>query len=170
MSTKKSTQQKIPQHIISKMHRLAKIAAEAKILDKEINEWFEKQGYNTQISMTPYGLPSLRDDTGMSLSKLSDGNDITNEFIISFEKGDMEPCKKRNTKASKITDLALSNATKTALNNARIKYVRDLDRKTSDNIKLITCINEKRCKEIYDLLNPMGYIIGTSKYFIINIY
>ena len=101
MSTKKSTQQKIPQHIISKMHRLAKIAAEAKILDKEINEWFEKQGYNTQISMTPYGLPSLRDDTGMSLSKLNDGNDITNEFIISFEKGDMEPCRKKTQKQVK---------------------------------------------------------------------
>ena len=76
------------------MHRLAKLSAEAKVLDKEIDDWFENNGYNTQTSMTKYDLPSLRDDNGISLSELTDGNDITEEFVSLFQSGAMEHYRK----------------------------------------------------------------------------
>lgn len=85
---------RIPKYIQKKMHRLAKISAEAKKLDKEIDDWFNSKGYNTITSVREDSPPSLRDDNGYSLSELSDGNDITDEFRSSFEIGRMDRCLK----------------------------------------------------------------------------
>lgn len=81
---------RVPLYIKRKMHQLAKLGAEIKQLDAELDEWFNSHGYETEA----FSKHSLRSDNGISLSELSDGNDITDEFIEAIEAGQFEDARK----------------------------------------------------------------------------
>ena len=80
----------IPKSIQNKMHRLAKLSAEASRLSGDIDDWFIKHGYN--VDETTSG-DSLRSGSGLSLEELEYGNDITDEFCEAFQNGEFENCK-----------------------------------------------------------------------------
>lgn len=66
----------IPEHIKSKMHRLAKLSKKASELDSEISEYFISLGFDEE---------SLRCGNGNSLEELMYGNDVTDEFCTYIE-------------------------------------------------------------------------------------
>ena len=78
---------KVSKEIQNKMHKLAKLTAQASLLDREINEYFENKGYN---------IDELRSGDGKTLDELNYGNDITNIFVEEFENGKYEYCRISN--------------------------------------------------------------------------
>lgn len=72
---------RVPDYIRFKMHRLAAIEQEAIVLSKEIDQWFEKKGFD---------IDKLRSGSGCSLEELEYGVDITDEFCALIESGEME--------------------------------------------------------------------------------
>ncbi len=75
---------KVPKYIKNKMRLLALFSRRAMELSKEIDGWFENQGYNTD----PNAENSLRSGSGLTLDELDNGNDISEAFAEAFEKGD----------------------------------------------------------------------------------
>lgn len=67
---------KIPKYIQNKMHKVAKLHRQANDIMYEVNEWFEKQGYDDLF---------IRNDNGISLEELEYGNNITDKFIKAAE-------------------------------------------------------------------------------------
>lgn len=62
----------VSKEIQRKMHKLAKLTSQAAILDREINDYFEINGYD---------IDELRAGDGSTLDELNYGNDITDQFI-----------------------------------------------------------------------------------------
>lgn len=75
---------KVPKEIQNKMHRLAKLTAQASSLDREINNYFESECYD---------IDELRCGDGTTLDELDYGNDITDTFVKDFENGKYEYCR-----------------------------------------------------------------------------
>lgn len=69
---------KVSIKIQNKMHKLAKLTAQASVLDREINEYFESKGYD---------IDELRSGDGTTLDELNYGNDITDEFVYDMQNG-----------------------------------------------------------------------------------
>ncbi len=67
---------KVSMEIQNKMHKLAKISAQAKNLDKEIMEYFIGKEYD---------LEELYGKKEFTLDNLSKGNDITDQFVKDME-------------------------------------------------------------------------------------
>lgn len=83
---------KVPKYIQAKMHRLARLSSETAQLSLEIDEYFRCRGYNVD---NPEYKKSLRCDNGESLKELELGNDITENFVNKFERGEYDlysPC------------------------------------------------------------------------------
>lgn len=72
---------KIPNHIKQKMHRLARIQATANELSKELDDWFDKHGFDIE---------KLRCGNGISLEELDYGNDVTDELCDWIEENEGE--------------------------------------------------------------------------------
>lgn len=70
---------KVPEYIRQKMHRAAKLHAEASRLTRQIDKWFESRGYTPE---------SLRCGDGFSLEELDYGNDVTDIFVERIESGE----------------------------------------------------------------------------------
>lgn len=70
---------KVPEYIRRKMHRGAKLHAEASKLIKQVDEWFESRGYTPEI---------LRCGDGYSLEELDYGNDVTDILCDRIESGE----------------------------------------------------------------------------------
>lgn len=66
------------------MHELASLTAQAGVLDREINEYFEEKGYD---------IDALRCGNGTSLDELNYGNDITDIFVEDMANGYYECCR-----------------------------------------------------------------------------
>lgn len=66
------------------MHRLAKLTAQASSLDREINDYFESEGYD---------IDELRRGDGTTLDELNYGNDITDIFVKEITSGKYEYCR-----------------------------------------------------------------------------
>jgi hypothetical protein len=62
----------VSKEIQRKMHKLAKLTSQAAILNREINDYFEINGYD---------IDELRAGDGSTLDELNYGNDITDQFI-----------------------------------------------------------------------------------------
>lgn len=62
----------VSKEIQRKMHKLAKLTSQAAILDREINDYFEINGYDKD---------EIRAGDGNTLDELNYGNDITDQFI-----------------------------------------------------------------------------------------
>ena len=62
----------VSKEIQKKMHKLAKLISQASILDREINDYFEMNGYD---------IDELRAGNGNTLDELNYGNDITDQFV-----------------------------------------------------------------------------------------
>ena len=75
---------KVPKKIQNKMHKLANITAQAKLLSREIDDYFESKGYD---------IYELRSGSGNSLEELDYGNDITDEFVANMMAGKYEYCR-----------------------------------------------------------------------------
>ena len=69
----------MPKYIQRKMHRAAKLHAEAAKLTKQVDEWFESRGYAPE---------NLRCGDGLSLDELDYGNDVTDFFCERIESGE----------------------------------------------------------------------------------
>lgn len=69
----------VPKYIQCKMHRAAKLHAEAAKLTRQVDEWFESRGYTPE---------NLRCGDGLSLEELDYGNDVTDIFCERFESGE----------------------------------------------------------------------------------
>lgn len=72
---------KVSKKIQNKMHKLAKLTAQASLLDREINEYFESRGYD---------IDKLRSGDGTTLEELNYGNDITEVFVHDMQNGKYE--------------------------------------------------------------------------------
>lgn len=72
---------KVSKKIQNKMHKLAKLTAQASLLDREINEYFESRGYD---------IDKLRAGDGTTLDELNYGNDITDNFVYDMQNGKYE--------------------------------------------------------------------------------
>lgn len=72
---------KIPNHIKQKMHRLARIQTTANELIKELDDWFDKYGFDIE---------KLRCGNGISLEELNYGNDVTDELCDWIERNEGE--------------------------------------------------------------------------------
>ena len=72
---------KVSKKIQNKMHKLAKLTAQASLLDREINEYFENRGYD---------IDKLRAGDGTTLDELNYGNDITEVFVHDMQNGKYE--------------------------------------------------------------------------------
>ena len=70
---------KVPEYIRHKLHRAAKIHAEASRLTRQVDEWFESRGYAPE---------NLRCGDGFSLEELDYGNDVTDIFCDRVESGE----------------------------------------------------------------------------------
>lgn len=70
---------KVPEYIQQKMHRAAKLHAEASRLIRQIDKWFESRGYTPE---------NLRCGDGFSLEELDYGNDVTDIFVERIESGE----------------------------------------------------------------------------------
>ena len=77
----------VSKEIQKKMHRLAKLSAEAAALSQEIDSYFQAKGY----SVEPYDPDSLRCGNGCSLEELELGNDITDEIVSAIENRRYQP-------------------------------------------------------------------------------
>lgn len=66
----------VPKNIQEKMHRIAKYASKVQELAKEVDEYFENQGFSIEM---------LRCGNGISLEELECGNDITEAFVREAE-------------------------------------------------------------------------------------
>lgn len=75
---------KVSKEIQKKMHRLASLTAQASVLDREINQYFEEKGYD---------IDELRAGDGMTLDELNYGNDITDRFVEDMACGKYEWCR-----------------------------------------------------------------------------
>ena len=73
------TKLKVPEYIRRKMHRAANLHAEASVLMRQIDEWFERRGYSME---------DLRCGDGFSLEELDYGNDVTDAFCARVESGE----------------------------------------------------------------------------------
>lgn len=71
---------KVPEYIRSKMHRSAKLHAEASKLTRQVDEWFESRGYAAE---------DLRCGDGFSLEELDYGNDVTDILCDRIESGEI---------------------------------------------------------------------------------
>lgn len=69
----------MPEYIRRKMHRAAKLHAEASKLTRQVDEWFESQGYTAEV---------LRCGDGFSLEELDYGNDVTDILCERIESGE----------------------------------------------------------------------------------
>ena len=69
---------KVSIKIQNKMHKLSKLTAQASLLDREINEYFESKGYD---------IDELRSGDGTTLDELNYGNDITDVFVYDMQNG-----------------------------------------------------------------------------------
>lgn len=67
---------KVPKYIQEKMHRVAKLNFESRILSNEIDEFFIGKGLD---------IDTLRCGNGLSLEELDLGNDITDQFVAEAE-------------------------------------------------------------------------------------
>lgn len=82
---------KVPKYIQAKMHRLARLSSEAAQLSQTIDEYFGSRGYNNDFGSKR----SLRSGDGVGLEELELGNDVTEQFVEAFERGEYElyaPC------------------------------------------------------------------------------
>lgn len=70
---------KVPEYIRRKMHRAAKLHAEASKLTSQVDAWFESRGYTPE---------NLRCGDGLSLEELDYGNDVTDVFCDRVEYGE----------------------------------------------------------------------------------
>ena len=70
---------KVPEYIRQKMHRAAKLHAEASRLMRQVDEWFESRGYTQE---------NLRCGDGFSLEELDYGNDVTDICVERIESGE----------------------------------------------------------------------------------
>lgn len=68
----------IPKYIRNKMHRIAKLHAEAAKDMRTVEAWLEANGYDVD---------TLRDGGGYSLEELDYGNDVTDTFCARLEDG-----------------------------------------------------------------------------------
>ena len=69
---------KVPEYIRQKMHRAAKLHAEASRIIRQVDEYFESIGYTPE---------NLRCGDGFSLEELDYGNDVTDVFCDRVESG-----------------------------------------------------------------------------------
>lgn len=82
---------KVPKYIQAKMHRLARLSSETAQLSQSIDEYFSNRGYNVDFCSKK----SLRSGDGVGLEELELGNDITEQFVERFERGEYDlysPC------------------------------------------------------------------------------
>lgn len=82
---------KVPKYIQAKMHRLARLSSEAAQLSQSIDEYFSNREYNVDFCSKK----SLRSGDGVGLEELELGNDITEQFVERFERGEYDlysPC------------------------------------------------------------------------------
>lgn len=70
---------KVPEYIRHKMHRAAKLHAEASNLMHQVDKWFEDRGYTPE---------NLRCGDGFSLEELDYGNDVADLFYERIEAGE----------------------------------------------------------------------------------
>lgn len=70
---------KVPEYIRYKMHRVAKLHAEAGRLMNHVEAWFAAQGFDSEL---------LRCGDGFSLEELDYGNDVTDEFCERIGNGE----------------------------------------------------------------------------------
>ena len=75
---------KVSKEIQKKMHRLASLTAQASVLDRKINQYFEEKGYD---------IDELRAGDGMTLDELNYGNDIKDRFVEDMAGGKYEWCR-----------------------------------------------------------------------------
>lgn len=75
---------KVSIKIQNKMHKLAKLTAQAALLDRDINEYFESKGYD---------IDKLRSGDGSTLDELNYGNDITDVFVYDMQNGKYKKAK-----------------------------------------------------------------------------
>lgn len=68
---------KVSKSIQDKMHRVAQLNSEAKVLMEEVDNYFINKGLDIE---------ELRCGNGISLEELEYGNDITNEFVVWAER------------------------------------------------------------------------------------
>ena len=71
---------KIPKYIEEKLHRIAKLNAELKVLDKEIEDFLTKKGIDPD-ELRGMGLDSNGKAGPDYLTELDNGNDVTEELI-----------------------------------------------------------------------------------------
>lgn len=73
---------KVPKYIIEKMHRLARLSAEAEALSAEIDDYFERKGIDPDElrGASFMDVPSINTHIDY-LTELECGNDVTDEFI-----------------------------------------------------------------------------------------
>lgn len=74
---------KVPEYIRRKMHRAAKLHAEASKLTRQVDDWFESRGYAAEV---------LRCGDGLSLEELDYGNDVTDILCDRIESGEIFRC------------------------------------------------------------------------------
>lgn len=72
---------KVPEYIRRKMHRVAKLQAEAAKLTSQVDEWLESRGYAAE---------NLRCGDGYGLEELDYGNDVTDTICERIESGEFE--------------------------------------------------------------------------------
>ena len=70
---------KVPEYNWQKMHRAAKLHAEASRIIRQVDEYFEGRGYTPE---------NLRCGDGFSLEELDYGNDVTDIFVERIESGE----------------------------------------------------------------------------------
>lgn len=70
---------KVPKYIRNKMHRAARLHAEAAALTSQVDQWFEGIGYKAS---------DLRCGDGYSLEEIDYGNDVTDIFCERVKNGE----------------------------------------------------------------------------------
>lgn len=75
---------KVSKEIQKKMHKIADLHSQATVLMREVDEYFEKKGFDVE---------ELRIGNGESLEELEYGNDITEIFCDAMESGDWDYCR-----------------------------------------------------------------------------
>lgn len=67
---------KVPKYIQAKMHKVASLHKQANTIMKEIDVWFEQQGYSDEF---------LRSGNGIGLEELEYGEDVTDKLVKAAE-------------------------------------------------------------------------------------
>lgn len=76
---------KVSKEIKEKMHKIANLQSQCLELSREISDYFERKGFDTEL---------LRNGKGVSLEELDYGNDVTDEFCRAIEEGDWDFARK----------------------------------------------------------------------------